>query len=327
MSSQLAVPDPVVPPPSPPPARSRAFIPDFEISGRQDAPVIVALGGISAGKHVAANHGNHSPGWWDSVVGVGKSIDPARHCILSFDYLDGGAGADGRPARVVTTHDQAAALRRALDTLGIRRIRAIIGSSYGGMVALAFAERYPTRVAQLVVISAAHESHPMSTALRSVQRRIVEMGLDAGRAGDALALARALAMTTYRGEREFAERFSSRPVSRTESSAVFPVERYLEHCAARATAVWRPDRFLALSLSTDLHRVDPASIRTPAVLVAAEGDRLVPPEQMQALSDRLGAPNQLVHLPTACGHDAFLTEPSKIGAIIHNALNGALPND
>ena len=63
--------------------------------------------------------------------------------MLGFDFLDGGRGSDGRPERIVTTHDQADALARVLDEIGVERIQAFVGASYGGMVALAFAERYP----------------------------------------------------------------------------------------------------------------------------------------------------------------------------------------
>jgi homoserine O-acetyltransferase/O-succinyltransferase len=241
--------------------------------------------------------------------------------VLGLDWLDGGRADDGRPARIVTTHDQADALAAVLDALGIARAHALVGASYGGMVALAFAERYPERVDRLVVVSAAHETHPMSTALRAVQRRVVELGLETGRARDALALARALAMTTYRGVQEFAERFDSRPDAVDERDATFPVERYIRHQGEKFAATWRPERFLALSLSADLHRVDPAAVRVPTTLVAAEGDAIVPGEQMEELARRLAAPSTLVHLATRHGHDAFLTDADAIGRILTTALS------
>jgi homoserine O-acetyltransferase len=241
--------------------------------------------------------------------------------VLGVDFLDGGWQSDGRPQRIVTTHDQAANIARVLDEIGVDRIHSFVGASYGGMVALAFAERYPDRVGRLVAISAPHEPHPMSTALRALQRRIVELGLDTGRASEALAIARGLAITTYRSAREFGERFGSAPIERSDSDATFPVESYLRHHGERFAARWRAERFLALSLSTDLHRVDPAAIRTPTTIVAAEGDAIVPGEQLETLAARLGGPRQLIHLPTTRGHDAFLTEPAAVGAIVHTALS------
>ena len=117
------------------------------------------------------------------------------------------------------------------------------------------------------------------------RRGIVELGLDTGRAFSALALARELAMTTYRSAREFGERFDAC----AGANAEFPVERYLQHCGQQFAVAWRPERFLALSLSADLHRVNPRDIRVPTVFVAAEGDQVVPRSQTDALASQLGA--------------------------------------
>jgi homoserine O-acetyltransferase len=302
------------------PAASRCAVPNYELVGPPGAPVVVALGGISATRHACATAADPAAGWWEGVVGPARAVDTTRFRVLGIDWLDGGRADDGRPARIVTTHDQADALAAALEHLGIARVHAVVGASYGGMVALAFAERYPERVERIVVISAAHETHPVSTALRAVQRRVVELGLDTGRARDAMALARALAMTTYRGAREFVDRFDTRPDAVDDGSATFPVERYLLHHGEKFAAAWRPERFLALSLSADLHRVAPESVRVPATLVAAEGDAIVPGEQMVELARRLGAPNRFERLATRYGHDAFLTEPAAIGRALTTAL-------
>lgn len=282
--------------------------------------MFVVLGGISASRHVTAHAGDDAPGWWQDIVGPGRAIDTTRVRVLGVDYLDGGRDAAGFPARTVTTHEQADAIARILDEVDVPTVHAVIGSSYGGMVALAFAERWPERVREIVVISASHEPHPMTTALRAIQRGIVELGIATGETGEALALARALAMTTYRSAREFAERFDSAPVERTASSARFRVEDYLRSHGERFARDWAPHRFLALSLSADLHRVDPAAITTRALLVSAEGDRVVPFEQMRALADELRGPTRLFHLPSTRGHDAFLTEPEALGRLLAHHL-------
>jgi homoserine O-acetyltransferase/O-succinyltransferase len=293
----------------------------YELVGRSDAPLVIALGGISATRHVAANASDLTPGWWDDIVGDGKSIDTTRYRVLGVDFIDGGRREDGRPQRTVTTHDQADAIARVLDHIGVERVHAFVGASYGGMVALAFAERYPERVDRLVVISAPHEPHPMSTALRGLQRRIVKLGLDTGAPGEALAIARGLAMTTYRSAREFGERFASAPEVLAPNDASFPVEGYLEHHGKQFAERWSAERFLALSLSGDLHRVNPANIRTPAVIVAAEGDAIVPGEQLEVLANTLGAPNRLIQLASTRGHDAFLTETKALGQIVEIAVS------
>jgi len=301
--------------------RRDSALPGFEIIGPDSAPVVVVLGGISATRHVASSEHDPSPGWWDDLVGPDRGIDTNSFRVLGIDFVDGGRRADGQPERTVTTVDQADAIARVLDALDIERLHAFVGASYGGMVALAFAELYPERLERVVAISAPHEPHPMSTALRGIQRRIVRLGLETGSACDALAIARGLAITTYRSTSEFSERFGTAPVRITENDATFPVESYLRHQGERFAQRWTPARFLALSLSGDLHRVNPRAIHTPAVIVAAEGDAIVPREQLEQLVVMLGGPAQLIDLPSSRGHDAFLTEPRALGRILDNALS------
>lgn len=166
----------------------------------------------------------------------------------------------------------------------------------------------------------------MSTALRSVQRGIVQLGLRTGTVCESLALARGLAMTTYRSAQEFAERFPSAPIAIDGGDARFPVEAYLAYHGERFASTWRPERFLALSLSADLHRVDPECVVVPSLLVAAEGDTIVPVEQMRELARGLGAPARLVELPTTTGHDAFLTEPDALGTLLAETLAITIPS-
>ena len=258
---------------------------------------IVVLGGISATADVA--------GWWPELVGPGRALDTTRHRVIGFDYET--------RAEPITTADQARALASHLDRLGIPRVGAIVGSSYGGMVALAFAAAFPGRIGRAVVISAADVSHPMTTALRSIQRRVVRLGLETGTGREALAIARGLAMTTYRTAEEFEERFSPIP---TGNPPRWDVEEYLESRGAEWTTRTTPERFLALSLSLDLHTVDPASIRVPTTLVAVKEDRLVPYDQVRALYRKLPLRAGFHTISSKFGHDAFLKEPVALGAIL-----------
>ena len=293
----------------------------YELAGADGAPVILALGGISANRHVVSGPSDPSPGWWEGIAGPGRPLDLGIRRVLGVDFLNGGDAADGRPS-FVTTHDQAAAIVDLLDALGIDALDAAIGASYGGMVALALAERWPERVRRLVAISAAHAPHPMATALRSVQRGIVELGIATGRAEEAMILARGLAMTTYRTAREFAGRFATepRPAADERSVPEFDVERYLRRSGERFARVMTPARFLALSLSADLHRVEPEAVLVPTTLIAAQGDTLVPASQMRRLAARLPQLSGFVTLRTRRGHDAFLTETGRLGRSLSSIL-------
>jgi homoserine O-acetyltransferase len=141
----------------------------WELSGPPGAPVVAVLGGISANRHVTSTATSPEDGWWQLLVGSGAAVDTRRYRVLGIDWIV--------PRESVTTHEQAEALVGVLDLLQIDCLDAIVGASYGGMVALAFAARYPGRVRRLVLVSAAHEPHPMATAHRVIQRRIIRLGL------------------------------------------------------------------------------------------------------------------------------------------------------
>ncbi len=281
----------------------------YELVGDGDNEVIAVLGGISAGRHVTAHAQDKSEGWWQAQCGVGQALDPAEFAILVIDFL-GAQLQPGDEVPRVSTHDQAQALAAALDHLDIPRLRAVVGSSYGGMVALAFAALYPERVSQIVVIGAAHKPHPMASAIRSIQRNIVELAAARGDAAAGLDLARRLAMTTYRTAEEFADRFAS----------VEEVGAYLAHCGRRYVEQFTPERFLCLSQSIDLHCVDPAQITVPCTLVAIEGDAIAPPWQIQQLAEQLGERATFIQIQSIYGHDAFLKETAAVTTILKQSV-------
>lgn len=288
----------------------------WQLVGPAGAPVIVALGGISADRQVCAPAPHAAPGWWEDLAGAGRALDTDRLRVLGIDWLD--RESLGAVDAVAST-DQADALAALLDVLGIGRLAAVVGASYGAMVGLAFAERHGGRLGQLVAISGAHRAHPMATAQRAIQRAIVRFGIERGDPAQGLALARALAMTSYRGAAEFAERFAA-PARIEQGRVRFAVEDYLEAAGARFTARFAPERFLDLSESIDLHAVDPRAIAVPTTVVAVDGDRLVPREDLVELTAQLAGPARLVTLASRYGHDAFLKEPEQIGRVLRAAL-------
>jgi homoserine O-acetyltransferase len=288
----------------------------WRLAGNVGLPLVVAIGGISAHRRVFDLHEPRA-GWWHEVVGPGHSLDTHRCRILGIDYLCG-SGESSRPVPgenppTLSSYDQAEALALLLNHLGLNRIATIVGASYGGMVALAFGERHPQRVARLIVISAADRTHPLSTAWRSVQRRTVRFGLAHGAGSEGMALARALAMATYRSGEEFAARFGD-PPSRIDGSFVFPVEDYLFARGRSYAQRYQPESFLCLSESIDLHRVDASRITVPTTAVAVREDQLVPIEDMRALAARLPAA-RLHEISSPHGHDAFLKEAGQLRPI------------
>ncbi len=300
----------------------------YELTGPAAGPVVVALGGISAHRHVTAHEHDSTAGWWQGIVGPERAIDTRHTRVLSFDYL-GGNGASSGPRNTdhdpsiagaaLSPSDQALALAHLLDHLAIDRIDGLVGASYGGMVGLAFAAHHGHRLDRLVAVSATHRSDAKSTAVRALQRDVVRLGRTAGEAHEGMVWARALAMTTYRTTEELDARFHG-PPTHEDGVNRFPIERYLTARGEAFAHQFDPDAFLTLSESIDLHAVDPSHIRTPTVLVAVPTDPLIPIEHVRDLADRLAGPCQLITLPSRYGHDAFLKEDDALGLILRRHL-------
>jgi homoserine O-acetyltransferase/O-succinyltransferase len=291
----------------------------FRVAGNERGPLIAVLGGISAHRMV----GGSAEGWWPEMVGPGLGVDTRHYRVLGLDYLGGRGGSstpgEGERFPPISSYDQANALSLIVRHLGVQSLHAIVGASYGGMVALCFAERHPALVDHIVVLSAADKAQVLSTAWRSVQRQIVREAIARGDGPSGLKLARALAMATYRSSVEFSLRFGGAP-KRMEDRFRFPIEEYLFARGDDYVQKYRAESFLALSESIDLHEMDATQVHTPATLIAVREDQLVPFYDMQALSARLNGPRQLIEINSIFGHDAFLKEGAALTPIVKQAL-------
>ncbi|HYD27813.1 homoserine O-succinyltransferase MetX [Brevundimonas sp.] len=290
-----------------------------EVAGRlhgPDAgPLVVVAGGISSGRFAAR--------WWSWAVRPGGPVDLNRFRVLAFDLVPG----QGEPGVTITTTDQARLLALLLDGLDEPRVEALVGASYGGCVGLAFAAAFPQRIGELVVVSAAHRTHPAATAWRGVQRRLLAFARHCGREAEGVALARELAMATYRTPDEFALRFASTPPE--EAGAPYPVCEYLIARGAAYAQVTSAARWIALSDSLDRHAVAPEAVLCPLTVVGFTSDRLVPIEDSRELAARAPNLRRLVEAPSIFGHDAFLKERELVGRVLHDALSPlhTLPQD
>lgn len=118
-----------------------------EPSGPGERPPLVLVHGASGG---AAN-------WFRMFGHLSKN-----HRILAPD-LPGFGLSDRRPLNPPLGTQSAHTLRDWLDALGIDRVR-MVGTSFGGLAAVRFAQHFPARVERLVMIDAAGatgEPHPL----------------------------------------------------------------------------------------------------------------------------------------------------------------------
>lgn len=290
----------------------------YELIGEAGLPVVLVAGGISAHRHVVASETFPEIGWANALAQGGRALAPTRVRLLAIDYL----GADGKLDVPLETADQADAIVQLLDALHIEKLHAFVGYSYGALVGLQLAVRHPARLRKLVAVSGTHRAHPYAAAWRSLQRKAVALGQLQCADAQGLSLARQFAMLSYRTPEEFDERFAAAPEvinGRVRCAA----EDYLDAAGAQYVARTPVTAYLRLSESIDLHRLDPAQVAVQTVIVAVEGDRLVPLADSVALVEGLGTRGQLRVLRSPYGHDAFLKETDKIDAILAGALRVA----
>ncbi|MCQ8185993.1 alpha/beta fold hydrolase [Parvularcula maris] len=265
---------------------------------------ILVLGGISAGRRVTSC----DDGWWGELVGPQRAVCCDRDLIIGADYLP----EHGGQAKRLRPEDFANLFLKALRDEGVEELGAVIGASFGGMVALAMARLAPARIGRLAVVCAAHRPHPMATAVRHIQRQILELTEGTNREAEGVGLARQLAMTTYRSAEEFGSRFGPGGED---------LEAYLKHHGDRYASTVSAARYRTLSAAIDAHSEDPSLIKVPTTVIAAEGDQLVPLELAQELAARLPKLDRYEVIPTRYGHDAFLKETAAIAPILKGMLS------
>lgn len=274
----------------------------YRLSGPHSHPLAIVLGGISADRKIDQ--------WWPQVTGAEGPLSTSRFRQLSIDW-------PGTSKNRTTTVDGFADLLvDVLDALGIARVQAFVGASFGAMVGLAFAARQPARIERLIAISGAHRSTPAATAGRVIQRRIIESLTGLGSSARGVALARSLALTSYRPGGLFDQRFYDADPQQTLSS----IEQYLEYNGASFAERFDATRYLALSSALDRHCVAPASIRCHTELIGITSDNLVPVSQLRELAGAIGIRARLHLIESPFGHDAFLKSTQLLNPLLERLL-------
>ncbi len=284
--------------------------------GKLDKPLVVLMGGISANRWVIDCE--EQTGWWNQVVHDKAVLNTRDFCFLTFEYICFDTEIN-EPATVVSTTDQAHVLYQIQQQLNLPLFHAVIGSSYGGMVSLAFAALYPEALTHLICIAAAHTNSVKSQALRYIQRQIMRLGskhADQHAQTEFTALARSLAMVGYRGEVEWEHRFANP----NTGQALDDVSAYLRHHGRQFAQRFEADRYNQLSKSIDYHQVDVSNIQAKTLLVGITSDQMVPVDLLQKLRDRMATDCQLHLINSIYGHDGFLLEADALNYIFKTFL-------
>jgi homoserine O-acetyltransferase/O-succinyltransferase len=242
--------------------------------------------------------------WWPQVVGDGALFDRRYWCVIGINVL-GGCYGSTRPQERVTVRDIVRAQLRVFDKLGIPRLAVVAGGSLGGMQALQWALDAPERVGHAIVIGASDHHTAMGIALNAVQREAIALDPVRG-----VALARKIAMLTYKSDDLFRERHDRK--ADRKGRAQFDVEGYLDHQGEKFV-----ERMDGATYTLLTHAMDSFDVRDrvapPGVdltFVGISSDWLFRPQEIRAAAKRLHA--RYLELESNHGHDAFLAEPDRL---------------
>jgi homoserine O-acetyltransferase len=322
---------------------------------------VLVFHALTGDSHVAGapGPGHRTAGWWGDVVGPGRAIDTDRWFVVAPNMLGGCQGTTG-PSSVspdglewgsrfpfVTVRDQVAVQAQLADRLGIDVFAAVVGGSMGGMHALEFAVTHPARVSRLAVLASTAQTTADQIAANSLQRAAIQMDpafaggdyyeADAGEGPHrGLALARRMALMTYRASDELNGRFArswQSDVSPLGDDGRFSVESYLDFHGNKFTRRFDASSYITLTHAMDSHDVGAgrggiaaalAQVTARTLVVGVSSDRLFPIEDQHRIA--AGVPDTLdgdraAVIESEFGHDGFLIEHEAVGAHLRRLLD------
>lgn len=323
--------------------------------------VIFICHALTGDAHVAGYHSDDpkTQGWWEAMIGPGKGIDTNRFHVICANILGGCKGttgpasinpATGRPygatfpnitlGDIVTTH------YLLLQHLGIEKLYAIIGGSFGGMQVLEWSIRYPDMPARCICLATAASLSAQALAFDIVGREVITS--DPGWAdgnyygtgnqpNNGLAAARMLGHITYLSPEIMTRKFGRKKKERPTEDRFrtrFEVEGYLQHQGEKFVERFDSNSYLHITHAMDSYDLAEThgglkaafrNVKARFLIVALSSDWLFPPEQSLEIASALlqiGKPVSYCLLKAPYGHDAFLVDVDQTSQVICTFLGG-----
>jgi homoserine O-acetyltransferase len=233
-----------------------------------------------------------------------------------------------------------------LTRLGVTKLVTVTGGSLGGMQVLEWAVMHPDMVETIVPIATASRHSAWCIALNEVSRLAIT-GDPAWRDGaypfqplKGLALARMIAMISYRSRESFERRFDREhagrvPVSPWDTGPFaardeFQVESYLHYQGLKLVQRFDAVTYIVITLAMDGHDISRergsldevlGAITARTLCIGIRSDVLYPAVEQKEIAAAIpGA--RYAELDSPHGHDAFLIESGQLTAVLEPFLAG-----
>ena len=273
--------------------------------------------------------------WWGELFGTGRAFDLERDFVICANVIGSPYGTfspitrdsqTGEPFGtnfpVPTIRDTVNLHRRLLTQLGVHRVKLCIGGSMGGMQVLEWGF-HSDLVEALVPIAVGGRHSAWCIAWSEAQRQAIycDPNYNGGDYSDdarpelGLAIARMIAMTTYRSFDSFSSRFG-RAVAENGDDAQFAMKGYLHYQGAKLVDRFDANCYVTLANSMDTHDVARGRgayeevlqrILQPTLVIGIDSDMLYPLAEQRELAEHLPRA-RLAVLNARHGHDSFLIE-------------------
>ena len=319
---------------------------------------------LTGDAHVAGWHANQrKPGWWDALVGPGKTLDTNKYFVVCANVLGGCQGTTGprstNPATglpwglsfpFITIGDMVEVHVELLKHLGVTKLLAAVGGSLGGMQVLEWAVRYPDMLKAAVILASAAKLGAQGIAFNAVGRRAIyaDPNFQNGeyyQTGNpprfGLALARMIAHITYLSESSIETKFGRRLQNGTsfafelQQETEFQIESYLHYQGKRFVERFDANSYLYLTRAMDYFDLAEAHgslenafahSKARFLIASYTTDWLFPSEQSKTLIKSLIRAKRHVtylELDSTKGHDAFLIEIAQLTEFMVPFLSSA----
>lgn len=332
------------------------------LNDRRDNAVLICHA-LSGNAHAAGLNTpeDRKPGWWDIMIGPGKPIDTDRYFVICSNVLGGCSGTTGpsevnpetgRPYGlefpIITIEDFVTVQKLLVDKLGIGHLLAVIGGSLGGMQVLQWAVQYPDFVDAALCIASTTRLNAQSIAFDAVGRNAIlaDPRFGAGQYHGhgqpirGLSIARMIGHITYLSEESMRAKFGRDLRTASDYSydfnSEFAVETYLDYQGQTFIERFDANSYLYITKAMDYFdltrqsgslREAFAPCQCRFLVVSFSSDWLFTPRQSEEIVQALGAGGKDVtycNIQSSYGHDAFLLEFEKLGAIIEGYLASTL---
>lgn len=318
----------------------------YEWARKENAPTVLVCHALTGNEKTIGNVQN--PGWWNGLIGSGKSVDTDKYAVITFNVFGGCNGSTG-PASLnaatctpyktsfpeITIRDMVQAERKALTALGIDHLHTVIGGSLGGMRVLEWGILYPDDMDLLIPIAVTPSLSAYGIAFNYIGLHAIEN--DEGYANGeydkasnvkGFETARIAGMVTYRSDQLFNGRFARN----TSDEGRYEVESYLDHMGKKISGYFDPNSYCTLLRALNTHDIGRGrggiaeaakKIKAKTVLLGYTHDLVYPPETIRSFADVI--PNaSFCLINTKFGHDGFLTEFDKWGLLVRQFMEVAV---